>query len=303
MATTIHVGIAFDQNYLAPFYALASSVLANNKGNSITIHAIVTGVPENTRTDIAAYMKSHGCDIVFYEIDEEDIRKYVLTSKWTSAVYYRLLFPFLVPQDIQRFLYIDTDTIVLNDLTALYNQPLGHYPVGAVYDNWVKTAPQLGITEEGAYFNSGVMLMDLPRWRDQKISEQAFDYLARYPERIKFVDQDALNAVLIGNWKHLDNRFNFMYSLIPDDVSVRELEQIRKSAVVVHFTLQRPWFMLCRNRFRSYYFYYLKHSPGRHLKRINDFSAGKLPAYVKQRLIELYNDNPAIKKIWRRLKQ
>lgn len=300
--TPVHLAIAFDQNYLEPFYALITSVFQNNPNNHIVVHAIATGVPSNFRRDIEAYVSKHGSAICFYEVDEAYVAQFVLTSKWTPAVYYRLFFPLLVPDSVERLLYIDTDTLVVGNLREFDKIDLGHYPVAAAYDNWVKNSPELGITEEGMYFNSGVLLMNVPEWKKQRVSERAIEFLLQHPEKIKFVDQDALNAILIGNWLRIDNRFNLLYSLIPEDLPQRDFDQFLADKIILHFTLTRPWTMLCQNRFRYLYRRYLLASPFKPQKRYTDFAVSKLPALLRLRVRELYFDNPAVAALWRRLK-
>jgi lipopolysaccharide biosynthesis glycosyltransferase len=92
---------------------------------------------------------------------------------------------------------------------------MNEFPVAAVYDNYVKSQPLLGIFDEGEYFNSGMLLIDVEKWREQNISEKVMEYLLKYPERIKFVDQCGLNAVLNGNWMKLPARFNRIFTYLP----------------------------------------------------------------------------------------
>ncbi|ANE52448.1 glycosyltransferase family 8 protein [Flavisolibacter tropicus] len=299
---SIHLAIAFDQNYLTPFYALIASVFENNKGNRIVIHCIATGLQEEQLDQIKQYVDNKKGEICFYTIDEQAASKFVLVSKWTSAVYYRLYFPLLVSAEVKKLLYLDTDILVLQDLTKLFKTDLEQYPVAAVYDNYVKLAPQLGIHKEGGYFNSGVLLMNIEQWKKQQISEKAFQFLMDHPEKINFVDQDALNAVLINNWKPLDSRYNTMYSSIPENSSRKQLSLLTHKIAVLHFTLQRPWQLLCRNRYRHLYFFYLKKSPLKRYKKYTDFQWKKIPGLVQLRLLEWYYDSPFISKIWRKVK-
>lgn len=301
-ASIIHLGIAFDQNYLSPFYALVTSILKHNGDGNIVIHAIATGVPANEMDAIKFFVESMGAKISFYSINESQVAGFVLNSNWTQAVYYRLLFPFLVSGFVSRLLYIDTDTLVLNDLSAFFNTNLGGYPVGAVYDNHVKKQPLIGIEEEGRYFNSGVLLIDLPKWKQQQISEKAFEYLEQYPERIQFVDQCALNAVLIGNWKQLPGKYNCMTSLIPEGMNRSERKRFINDKVILHFTLQRPWNYLCKHPYRQLYKYYLKQSPSIKKKLYTDFSYRKVPNFIKIQLLDWYMKSPLIQQIWRKLK-
>jgi lipopolysaccharide biosynthesis glycosyltransferase len=175
-----------------------------------------------------------------------------------------------------------------------------HYPVAAVYDNYVKTQPLIDIVQEGEYFNSGVLLIDVNKWKQQNISEKACQYLLHNPQNILFVDQCALNVVLRNNWKKLDSRFNLMYSSLPDPLDKNQIHGLLKENVVVHYTLQRPWQMLCKNRLRNLYFFYLKRSGAdQDWHGYADFEVKKIPAWIKIRLNELYFDLPYLRKMWR----
>ncbi|RPD46896.1 glycosyltransferase family 8 protein [Hymenobacter sediminis] len=297
-----HLGITFDQNYLDQFYALSTSIFVSNPSMPIAIHAIATGIQTADKAKIEEHVQAHNSTITFYQIDQSLISQFVLGSKWTAAVYYRLFFAFLVPESVEYLLYIDSDTLVVGDLDQFNQIDLGTCPVAAVYDNWVKTQPLLGITEEGQYFNSGVLFMQMKEWRRQQISEQALQYLQQYPERIKYVDQCALNAVLRNNWKKIDSRFNTLHSYVPEMLPRKEFETYLTDKVILHFTLHRPWAMLCQNRFRYLYHRYLQQSPSTQKELYTDFALSKVPALLRIRLRELYIDNPALGRQWRQLK-
>ena len=297
----IHVGVGFDRNYLMPFHAMLNSLIESNRDNKLQLHVIADELSSEEKKEISDRLRAAGNRISFYNVDSSLINKFVLTSQWTAVVYYRLFFSKVIPQTINRLLYLDCDTIVNNSLLELYSMDLEGHPVAAVYDNYVRIQPLIGIVQEGEYFNSGVLLMDIHKWNQQQVSERALDYLLTYPEKIVFVDQCALNAVLRNNWKKLDPCFNLMYSLLPEGLSKRHLNDYLNKAVIIHFTLQRPWQMLCRNRLRYLYFFHLRRS---RLKLYpfycySDFEWKKIPAWLKLRTRELYFDMPVIQKIWR----
>lgn len=299
----IHIGTGFDRNYLRPFYALIASLIENHPDDLLDIHAIAEGLSGIEKKEISDLLVKAGHSISFYEVDELLVKRFVLSGNWTSVVYYRLFFSLLLPGHITRMIYLDCDTVVVNSLRSLYSIDLESFPLGAVYDNYVKTQPHIGIVEEGEYFNSGVLLIDLKAWKRLEISEKAFNYLLSHPERILFVDQCALNAVLRNNWKKLEAKFNLMYSTLPEAVSRTQIRELLKDTVVIHYTLQRPWLMLCKNRLRNLYFYYLgrsgiKSPASRHY---TDFELKKIPALLAIRLREFYFDVPIIQKIWRSL--
>lgn len=298
----LHIALAFDQNYLNQFYILATSIFTTHQKGEIKFHIIPSGIPTNKLKEIENYVSAQGNSIHFYSVDESTIKKFVLVNQWTYAVYLRLFFPLVVPESVSKILYLDVDIVVVNPLYELWALDLGTLPVAAVYDNYVKTQPKIGITQEGDYFNSGVLLIDVPRWNALSISEKTMAYLHHNPDKIMFVDQCGLNAVLKGLWIKLPEKFNFIYSRVPASASLKELNALVKNIVVVHYTLQRPWQMLCRNRLAYLYFDYRSLVP-RELRgqRYTDFSFNKLPALFRIKLLNLYFDLPWLGKWWRKL--
>jgi lipopolysaccharide biosynthesis glycosyltransferase len=299
---TLHIALAFDNNYLAQFYALSTTLLQQHRPGELAFHIIATGISTDERNRIETHLNAKQHTAEFYTVDESTIKKFVLINQWTHAVYLRLFFPLIVPESVTKILYLDVDTVVVNPLYSCWQTDLGTLPVAAVYDNYVKTQPLLGITKEGEYFNSGVMLINIPRWKALAISEKAMAYLHHNPEKILFVDQCGLNAVLKGLWLKLPEKYNFMYSSVPPYASIQMLHALMKDVVVVHFTLQRPWHMLCRNRLAYLYHQALQASPAASWStRYTDFSISKLPALFRIKLLNLYFDLPWLGKWWRKL--
>jgi lipopolysaccharide biosynthesis glycosyltransferase len=297
------IAISFDKNYLTPFYALITSIFINNSNEKFSFHCIVKNdVTDIEKNKIIEYVNQNGASIKMYNIEDEIVSSFVVSGKWTTSVYYKMFFPILVEKNIKKLIYLDTDMLVVGKLNSLYNTELGDQPLAAVYDNYVKIQPDLGIFEEGNYFNSGMLLYNIPVWNKLNISQKAVDFLTNYPEKIKFVDQCALNGVILGNWIKLSEKFNLIYSYIPQDISQKDLDLFIKDKVVIHFTLQRPWNFLCRNRLRKLYKYYLLKSPAKSNQIINDFSVDKLIPYINLRVKEFYFDNNIIQKIWRFIK-
>lgn len=296
----VDIAIAFDENYLGPFYALLESLIAN--AGDLHLHLIVTGVDEDSLTLIKSYTSTLDICTTFYEINDSQLESFVTRDKWTAAVYYRLYFPLLVDASVERLLYLDTDTIVLKNLKDFFTRPLDGFPVAAVYDNYVKVQPLIGIVSPGMYFNSGVLLIDVAKWREQEVSQRAIGYLRRYPERILYVDQCALNAVLRNNWLAVESKFNFLHSYLQLEISSKMIPSILAEVFIVHYNLDRPWLMLCKNRLRRQFRKYLKRSPIYGGRVLIDASIKKVPAWIYIRIAEFYMDHDWLKLIWRKLR-
>jgi lipopolysaccharide biosynthesis glycosyltransferase len=132
------------------------------------------------------------------------------------TTYARLMIPLVLGEDIGRCLYIDADTSITGSLDDLFYSDMGDCPVAATKDianaDLVKKESSLHSIELGRdYFNAGMMLIDLRRWRGEKIADKAIEYANRHPERMLFWDQSALNKVLYLRNRPIDPIWNFFH--------------------------------------------------------------------------------------------
>jgi len=300
----IHITLSFDENYINQFYVLATSIFANNSHN-IVIHAITSGISEIERKAISDYIVSYNSIINFYSVPADFGKNFRLDGNWTVATYYRLLFPKILPIYINKFIYIDSDTLVVGDLSELWSTDLKSSVIAAVEDRLVTTRPDLGIYRPNSYFNAGILVINRHLWVEQNITAKAVAFLNDFPEKIFYADQDALNYLFKDNWVRLSNRFNLMYADIPEALPSSQFTAYLEDKVIIHFTQHRPWKMLCENRFRYLYHHHLRMSPlGKRASKYTDYtlSVNAITKLLRIRLRELYFDNPQVATIWRGLK-
>lgn len=178
----IHVAISFDENYITPFYVLATSIFLNNKKNAIIIHSITSGVGDTQKSEIANFVQRNNAEIFFYELDPETVSGLVIPENtwFTLATYYRLFFPELVPQEIEKLIYLDTDTLAIKDLRQLYHIDIGSKPIGAVREKIAKTRPEVGNYDTNNYFNAGVLLINIREWKKQGVTAKAVKFYENF---------------------------------------------------------------------------------------------------------------------------
>lgn len=82
----------------------------------------------------------------------------------------------------ERFIYLDTDTVINRDLSLLYNEDLNGCEIGVVRDAY-------RISKK--YFNAGVMLIDYKKCLESKLFERARVLVNN--KKMLYVDQAALN--------------------------------------------------------------------------------------------------------------
>jgi lipopolysaccharide biosynthesis glycosyltransferase len=284
---------------------LLTSLFHNNRKNQLVIHSIATGISESEKKGIEDYVKQNGAEILFYDIDEDYVRNHVVIPPnvhFTIATYYRLFLPALVSGVTDRLFYIDTDAVVREDLKNIYHTNIGNLPFAAVPDSFPELRTDLGIFEKGNYFNAGVLLIDIANWQAHRVTEKAMQFLADHPEKIRFVDQDALNGTQQGQWYQLPQKYNITWFDVLQEVPKKKLLQ---NAAIIHYTGgNKPWNALGANKLRHIYHYYRKRSPFASQKKYTDFrwSAGSIRQFLFIRLLEWYFEHPLIVTITRKIR-
>ena len=102
-----------------------------------------------------------------------------------AAAYLRIFIPFLLPPSVSRVLYLDCDLLVKGNLAELWNVGLGGCSIAASRDfavshmahPWsvIPDYQELGIRPEAAYFNSGVLLVDVAQWRQDQTAARVLE--------------------------------------------------------------------------------------------------------------------------------
>ncbi|UOQ76167.1 glycosyltransferase family 8 protein [Hymenobacter sp. 5516J-16] len=306
---TVHLAIAFDEGYLTPAYVLLTSIFLHNAGQQIAIHAIASDVPASDKEAMAAYVRQQGGQIHFYELDADITKNFPVPDKrevWlTLATYYRLFFAQLVPADIERLLYLDIDSLVVGSLAEIYQADIGSAVIGAVTEAEMPLRTELGIHRLEDYFNAGILLMHLPRWREQHTTEQIMQIIAAHPEKLEYCDQDALNMHFRGSWHRLDSRYNLMKAYIPHDLAKRDYRRFLTDKVIIHYNgRNKPWHRACENKLRFLYPEYLRQSPrakqGQFVPK--PITRPEMKKLLYSRVLETYFNYPAVGRVWRRVK-
>ena len=150
--------------------------------------------------------------------------------------YYRAFIARLFPQ-YDKGIYVDSDTILLDDIGKLYDIDLGDKAIAARVDSKVAMVPEfvkyvekaLGVLAED-YVNSGVILMNLKKLRKLHYITQMTD-LIREDADLVAPDQDYLNVILKGKIMKLDKCWN-----------VQPEGESEEGAKLLHFNLsKKPW--------------------------------------------------------------
>ena len=125
--------------------------------------------------------------------------------RFTFAMYYRFFIPYVLPQEIEKAIFLDADMVVNLDIAELYQIDLGEKVLGVVPNHTQKINPS---ESNPYYFNSGMLLMNIPAFRSEEENlKNSIRFLAEN-NPTKAYDQEILNHCFERKTLHLPVKFN-----------------------------------------------------------------------------------------------
>ena len=238
MAEQIHIGFGIDKNFGRFAGITITSLVHNNIANELIIHIVYDELlPEDMDRLKKTEQLYRNLTLHFYQITSTEGMTFVVPpGHITQAMYYRYLFADMLPPEITKIMYMDADIICKGDILPLWQLDLQGKVLAAARDYGEdRSCDRIGL-KHGRYFNSGVLLMDLTKWRQQKLAQKLFQWLEQVGgTKILWGDQDALNGVIDGEFVELPKNFN---CIVINNTTLNEDLQ----AVIVHYIdYVKPW--------------------------------------------------------------
>lgn len=240
----IPVFLASDDNY-APFVATTIYSILENTPSFVDFYILDGGITTASKNMI----KDSLTEFSHYSITYFDMKKYGLerfpnVKHYSLNAFSRYFIPELAPH-LDKVIYTDIDIIVKGDIKELYEENLEKYAVGGILEDFYegnykylkeKIYPQY--QGEDKYFNSGVLLMDIKRFRKEKLTDKLIDLTIKLYDKLNCPDQDILNIIFENNFKQLDYRYNYM----PDHIEfMKKKNIIVAEPIIIHYTGPKPW--------------------------------------------------------------
>lgn len=232
MGAVVRVATAANEPYLPYLAAMVRSMaVTRGPGTELELTILYTGISEADRARIGSV--ADGLSVRWMPMGPDDYRRLGVEPEplILDPHYFRCLLPRVYAADVDRAVYIDADTIIRRDVTPLHDWPLDGHPVAAAQDlvavigDAIDHWREAGLDGAAPYFNSGVLVVDLARWRAEGIGDQVMRECQRNRHRLLIRDtwnqhdQYGFNVVLQHRWTRLPPGWNH-YSERPSDDGV-----------------------------------------------------------------------------------
>lgn len=261
---TLHVACAADEHYTAYCVTMLHALLTSQTGQPLVIHFLCDqDYPDGLLQKLEKFVTGHQGSFAPLQVDAQRIAGLPAMRRIPAIMWLRVMLPELLPT-LDRILYVDVDTLAVDSLEELWNMEFDGALVAAV-DNVLEPRmanhpAKLGIPADNAYFNSGVLLMNLAQMRTEGSSAKILEYAGAAGRQLTWPDQDALNVILGSRRQRLNPRWNCQNSFFfwrewsnaqlgeaPIDTAIR-------NPAILHFegpTLGKPWHYLNRHPYRK----------------------------------------------------
>jgi lipopolysaccharide biosynthesis glycosyltransferase len=281
------VVLAADENFAMPLAATVRSALDQlSPDRVLRIYVLDAGLTDATKERLERSWPVGRYQITWVYVDPSTLGVVPVSGHVNLVSYYRILMPQLLPAEVRRVIYLDADLIICTDLGRLWDCQLEGQLCLAAQDcaapcldsaialkNYAVCGPHLGSTcpianyrelgldPKAAYFNAGVLLVDLAAWRAADLSGKMIACLEQNKQYVRWWDQYALNVVLAGRWGTFDARWNqganvFAYPTWSQSPFDQEAyTRLRDDPYIVHFTTRyKPWLLSCLHPRRKQFF-------------------------------------------------
>lgn len=284
---------ATDNNFIQHCSIMLVSLLTNNK--DVDVYILTEGLTEDNQKILNEEVEAKGGRIHYCMVDTSIVENMPLSkveglNHISRATYYRLLIADLLPAEVTKVIYLDCDIVVNDSLEELWNMDMSgmaiaaSLQIGSGYE-----CERLGYPIKDGYFNAGVTMMNIDYCRKNDITRMMLEYATENRDRLKFNDQDVLNAVLHDKCIHILPQWNMTSACYANDMERRgdkrkgviindyreskdNIKERGMNPCVVHYVSKpKPWSDNCVHPlYHLYYEYAQKTLHYKHLQPQNE---------------------------------
>lgn len=245
----INILVTVDENYIPYLNVMLASLLHSNPDHYFRVYLLHTSVPESATNETKRILGPSG-ELISIAAKDIGLENAPTTARYPKEIYYRIFAARYLPDNIDRILYLDPDIIVNGSITQLYNLPLENYYFAAA--SHIGTLLQkvnelrLDMEPDAPYINSGVMLMNLKRLREEQRYEDVFEFIETHKNLLLLPDQDILSSLYGTKILTLDPfRYNMTERLFRQHAPFEKdltLTWVRANSVIIHYCgRNKPW--------------------------------------------------------------
>ncbi len=303
----MNIAVSINQAFIRYLHVMLVSLFENNREQELCVWLMSADLTEAQVQTFHELAQSYGQELRFLRIGEGLFSKELpFTEQITIETYFRLALPDLLPEELDRVLYLDADIIINQPLDEFYFTDFNGKSlcacrdVAAVSVTHVSTSPlfaELRQTPGFTYFNAGVLLMNLKKLREKVSLEYFVQQALRLKDYLTYHDQDLLNYLFHDDVVYADEkRFNLI--IRPACNSGYTYDEVKSMAVILHYAGPKPWrHEEVRYGLERFWWEYAKKTPY-YVGLLEDIVLGEIDTgYMDQMYRDLKRENDELRAI------
>ena len=299
----MNIAYATDENFVPVTAVSMVSMFESNKDtDEIEVYILEDCITEQSKAHLLDLAHRYGREVSFISVVdvEKSISSEMIADRGSSFTQFaRLFLPTFLPE-AKKILYIDADTLILDNLLPLYECELKENEVLAGIKDCVgvKHKKNIGLEKDDFYINSGVILFDLEKMRARNTVQRFIDFIEKYAgQKIPYADQGIINATLKGQIKALPLKYNAVSMIYAETYenmmklknsqafyTKEECIEAKLHPVIVHFTscflMERPWVENSTHPYMRMWREYCKKTPWGNYSKDSDKGTA-MKAYIR----------------------
>lgn len=246
----VHIAFCVNNLYVSYIAVTIKSLVENYQAQGgILIHVLTDYISKTNRYCLKEIVNKYSyVALQIHEIDDV-LLKNLRTNSWTIYAWYRILLPNVLSIDINKVLYLDADTLVIDDLEDLFALDMTDKAVAGTLDPqapFEEPYVRCGYDSGKQYICSGVLLMNLDYWREHQLTEKIINWAKTNAYRLKYPDEDAINYICQDSKIVLPLRYNVMNYFFLENIFYRQpyIEQLKECLqhpAIIHYAGWYPW--------------------------------------------------------------
>ncbi|MFT8457726.1 MAG: glycosyltransferase family 8 protein [Liquorilactobacillus ghanensis] len=261
----VNLLFSIDDHFVTQLKTLLFSIKINSPGCSFHIYILQKKL--RRQKELLTFCQKIEIDCTILTLKKDKFHHAPQTKRYPETIYYRLLAQNYLPDDVEKIIYLDADILCINNILPLYQTDIDDYLYAAAshsqLTNFTKVVNKvrLKMYEAEEYYNSGVLLINVPQAKKKINAADLQNFIAENRTTLILPDQDILNSLYGGQiYSVPDQIYNYdaRKSLIYEMISGGswDLNWVIAHTVFLHFCgRDKPW----KNEYRSKFALLYKH--------------------------------------------
>lgn len=260
----MNILVTLNSGYIGPLSVMLKSLMINEPTESFDLYVAHSSLTDEDFSVIEKVTDKERTTIHSISVSPSLLEDAPVLKRISKETYYRLLLLDIIPENVERILYIDPDTVINKSISELYNTDFGSSVLAAsghtvgLLERLNKK--RLDMPKNSRYINAGVIMFNMSEMRKSCTTKQIFEYIEKNIKKLYLSDQDVINGMFASKSIYFDpsvyNLDEKTFAFFKYTKKI-DLDWVKKNTSIIHYNgSNKPWKPKYKGKLADFYFYY-----------------------------------------------